>query len=222
MRQYAATLSKNVNFCVDVLLTGLAFYAAFHIKLALPGNYGGLAEDINYPFVALLIVMIAGLCFHTFQLYQPGRHLYPIRILFSIVKAVAMTLVLSQAVLFFLHVTDISRLLLFLHATIVILLLFLVRLVWMQMFRFGLVQNRQQKDILIIGSYARAKNLIRHLRMGKDYNYRILGCVDGDETVGQRVAEDVSVIASLKDYPNPKFCEIWLWTRLSSLARCGL
>lgn len=201
MERRAALLSKNAYFLIDIILTGLAFFLAYQIKMYLPGAYSGLSQTFHYPSVLLLLLLISGPCYHVFLLYQPGRHLDLLRIFASIVKATLAALVLTLLILYLFHMADISRLFIAMSAGLNILFLFSVRATRSYMHHHGLVQSRHRKEILIIGSRERAKDLIHSLQSARQYDYKILGCLEVDESChGQEVAVGVNVIGFVKDF----------------------
>ncbi len=198
MERHAALLSKYFYFSVDLILTGLAFFIAYQIKNT---HFGGLSSDINYPFVLLLLLVVGSISFNVFLLYQPGRHLDLLRIFASIVKSVSFTLAGSLVILYFLHLAHISRLLLIIFALTTIILLFSVRIARVIMHRCGIVQSRYQKEILIIGSHERAKDLVRYLQSVNHYAINIIGCLEIDaKRSGEEVTSGVHVIGSMDDY----------------------
>jgi len=200
LERYAATLSKNFYFLIDIVFTGLAFLCAYQIKMALLGGFSGLSQTFNYPFIFLLLVIISGPCYHGFLLYQPGRHLDLLRIFASIVKAVVVTLAFTLLFLYLWHMPDLSRLFIFIFATLNVLFLFSVRVARMLMHRYGLVQSRHQKEILVLGSHERAKDLIHYLDSVKHYGYKIIGCLEVDElSHGQEVVDGVKIIGTIKN-----------------------
>ncbi|MEA3545381.1 MAG: hypothetical protein U9R69_09215, partial [Thermodesulfobacteriota bacterium] len=201
MERSAAILARNFYFSVDIVLTSMAFFLAYQAKLYLPGAYSGLSQTFNYPVILLLLIFFAGPCYHAFLLYQPGRHLDLLRIFASIFKATLVIVALTLLALYLSHQSDISRLLLVLFSCFNIIFLFSVRVVRTILHRCGWVQSRHLKEILIIGSHERAKDLIRYLHSASYSGYNMIGCLEiGDQYYHNEVAEGVRVIGTMSDF----------------------
>jgi exopolysaccharide biosynthesis polyprenyl glycosylphosphotransferase len=201
MERRAENLSRNVYFYLDVVLTGVSFYLAFLIKQNLPWGYSGLAGSNYYPVVLLLVLLCASVSYNMSQLYQPGQYLDLANSFICILKAVLTALIILVLLLFLWHMADISRLFLALFAGLTVALLFAVRVGRMLLHHNGIVQGSYQREILIIGSRDRAKDLIQYLQSVSYYSCRILGCLEVDESsIGREVVAGVKVIGSMKDF----------------------
>lgn len=201
MERQAEQIAKMFYFVIDWLLTGLAFFVAYQLKLKYLGNYSGLSQTVNYQFLLIILLYFCSICYYFFSLYQPDRHLDPLRIFASIVKAVLTATACTLIVLFILHQEDVSRLLLGVFVVLDILFLFSSRLVRLALYRFGKKKGRYQKYILIIGSHERAKDLIRYLKSVKHFDYNIIGCLDVVENLNEmKVSEDVLIVGTMKNF----------------------
>ncbi len=198
MERESNALTRRYLFVLDLVLTGAAFLLAYTFKL----NFaGGLPAPGDYLLVLALIVLISGLSFHMFGLYEPDRHLDALRIFASIVKAVLTTTAALLILLYLAHQGDVSRLLIGFFVVFNVMLLFAVRLLRSWRHRCAVASGRCTKKILIIGSHERAKDLIRYLSSMSHYGYRILGCLETDDSrYEEDVAEGVKIIGAMADF----------------------
>lgn len=201
METRAATMSRYCYFHLDAVLTGVSFFIAYQIKLRLPFGYSGLSEVHNYPVILLLVLICSGVSYNLFSLYQPGQHLNLSASFIQLVKAVTAVIVMLLVTLYLWHMADISRLLLAIFAVVTLVMLFSVRIIRTLMHDSGLVQGRHQREVLIIGSYERARDLISYLRSAPHYRCNIIGCLEVDGSrIGEEVADEVRIIGSIENY----------------------
>ncbi len=198
MERESNALKRRYLFVLDLVLTGAAFLLAYTFKL----NFaGGLTSPGDYLLVLALIVLISGLSFHMFGLYEPDRHLDALRIFASIVKAVLTTISALLILLYLVHQGDVSRFLIGFFVIFNVALLFAVRLLRSWRHCRSVASGRCTKEILIVGSHERAKDLIRYLSSMSHYGYRILGCLETDDSrFEEEVAEGVMIIGEMADF----------------------
>lgn len=200
--------SKNklivaIHTILDISLVVSSFIAAYFIKkYAIPFPYGGLPIQPNYYTVLLLSVIATYLCFNFFNIYNSFSNKKFNEIVIDMIKAVSTTMFIIIGLLYIFKINDISRLLLGIYYIILILLLTASK---------GLIYiiNKKYennihniKNILIIGSHQRAKQIIDLITFSK-INANIIGCLEVEPAkVGMEVNNGIRVIGTMENLKN--------------------
>jgi exopolysaccharide biosynthesis polyprenyl glycosylphosphotransferase len=195
------SLIKRLELLADVLFSVLSFYCAFLLKLHLPENIlGGLSSTPNYDLVAILITVIWYITFDFLQ--YPLDYGAPInrKVFTVLVKTVAICSFVLVAFLFIFKAGDISRLLIGLFAALNVIFLLFAR--WLT--RLYIIATRKNlyfyRNILILGSFSTAKDLIQLILDHPEANIHVVGCIEIDrKEVGKKVYNGISVIGTLDD-----------------------
>ncbi len=184
------------HLCLDVLITILAFLGAYFIKKELlPGSVGGLSTGPNYYYLLSMVVVIWGLSFQGFKLYASYRRRSLIQILFNTFQAVCFSLMVFATLMYTLKIQDVSRGMMLLFGGLNVVMLFL--------FKTGVyialshIRERgfNTRNILIVGSRERAKDILKKIKSQKGSGYTIQGCLEIDPArVGMTVTGGVKVI----------------------------
>jgi len=184
---------------LDLLLTAIAFLTAYFICLqGWLGSYEPL-DSQHFAFIFLATMLSCGLAFDFCDCYElHGRQSFD-RVFLRVAKSVLLGTVGVVLLLYLLQMAGGSRMLMGIFAGLALLLLTACRAVIQLRRKRGL--NR--KEILIIGSRTRARELIRYVAANEELGYHIIGCLEVDSvTVGERVADGVSVIGQMGDFRN--------------------
>lgn len=184
----------------DLFLTAIAITGAYSLKLSfsLAGFAGPAEAGIHFPFLFLLTMVCCGLSFHYSGIYEfNGRHVSFDRVFLRVVKSILLGTVGTILVLYLLNHTAGSHLLMMLFLGLDTLL--------MSAYRADIYLRRKQglncREILIIGSRDRARELIGYVTANETLGYHLLGCLDvSPELVGTEVAEGVAVIGTMGDF----------------------
>lgn len=199
------SLILAIERLADLFITAVCFIAAYFIKLRLlSGGLGGLSSAPNYYIVLLAIIILWYLSFNFFGLYRSFREYSRSWFFVTIVKSCLAGILTLNFLLYVFHIQDISRLLMgiFLFLNIVFLTLF--KLAVMAFLHRIRSQGYTVRNVLIVGSKARALELISAIDGVKDGDYQILGCFEVDaRMVGNPVAEKYRILGAvdgLRDY----------------------
>jgi exopolysaccharide biosynthesis polyprenyl glycosylphosphotransferase len=188
----------QISRFVDLGLVALSFVAAYFLKKHLPFAGAGLSTGPNYYLLLLLMLISCNYSFKFLEFYQ-GNQESLLRLFCRQLKGVALAMVVFIVVVYTLHVQELSRLFLALFAGMVLGFLFLkCWLVYKANVRFSGYGSR---NILVIGSRARALDTIDTILAAPGQPYKIIGCLETDVAdLGKEVRGLVKVIGTLADF----------------------
>ena len=196
-----SSLILEIQKALDIVISGGAFIAAYFIKRNLPfESMGGLSTDPNYYIVLLLIIIAWHISFKWMGMYLSYRS-RPFRdFIITIIKSCLMGMVMVSVAMYFLHIQGVSRLLMGIFLVLNIFLLTLTKFIVFKSLQKIRKQGFNIKNILIVGSQERAKELIKTIEQNKDSGYRILGCFETEkEKIGTLVLNDYKVVGLIDD-----------------------
>lgn len=188
---------------IDLLLTVLAFCLAYAVKRSWLAGASGLSTGPNYYFILLITLFFCLLSYEYYGLYRLERRPWLSRLLFKIAKSVGIGTGASLVVFYLLKEADVSRLLM--------VFFFVFDVAFLALFRGALVlfntfENKSgldKREILVIGSRERARDLVSYILANRDLGYHLIGCLDPDsKRVGAEVVDGVRVVGVLEDYRN--------------------
>jgi FlaA1/EpsC-like NDP-sugar epimerase len=175
MLRERSTLIINLHRFLDIGLTVAAFVSAYFIKLyLLPKSMRGLTTEPDYYVVLFLIIIVWYLCFAYFKLYESYRKQTLATVLLQVIKAVTAGMVLLFLILYVLKIFNVSRLLLFIFLLLDIGLLLAVDGTVYLILKKYRSQGVNFRNMLIIGSRERARELIRNINRQPHTGYRVI------------------------------------------------
>lgn len=184
---------------LDLFLTGIAFCLAYLTKVSWFGGFSGPAGNTNIPFLMLATVVCCGLSYDFFGCYETHPRRTFDRIFLRIIKSVLAGASAVILLLYLFELTEGSQTLMGLFVGLDILFLTACRLAIHARRKRGL--NR--KEILVIGSRERARELIRYVAANEELGYHVIGCLEVEpSSLGAEVAEGVTVIGLMEDFRN--------------------
>lgn len=200
-----SSLSLEIQKLLDLSVTGISFIIAYHIKLfILPTPFRGLTTDPNYYIVLLLIIITWYIAFKWNNMYMSYRQRHFWHFFVAILRSCCTGMVLVSIFMYLLHIQGISRLLMGIF--------FILNICLLTLFKFFVYKSLQKvrergfntRNILIIGSRARAKDLIQAVNREKQSGYRILGCFDIEENALSQEVENgykvIGLLSGLEEY----------------------
>lgn len=196
-----SSLIQDIQKLMDIGIAAVSFAAAYYIKRnILPGKLNGLAIGPNYYILLLLIIIAWYLSYKWMGMYLSYRE-KPFRQFFiAILKSNFLGITLVSIALYFLHIQDISRSLIGIFLVLNISLLTLTKFATFKILAKIRTDGLNTRNILVVGSKSRAKELIEAVEKYRATGYKILGCFDVDETLlGKPVFNDHRVIGLVKD-----------------------
>jgi len=190
----------QIHKFLDIFITALAFIGAYFIKkYILPEPFQGLTETPNYYIVLLMIIIIWYICFDFFGFYTSYRKQPLRKILWNMIKAVSIGMLIMFLCMFIFKIEDISRIMMGMFYVLNVALLAICKTFAYKMLTYYRQKAYNFRNILIIGSKKRAKDIIdamgKHLWSG----YKIIGCLETDESrLGKEVRNDIKVIKTVE------------------------
>jgi len=182
---------------LDIALTILAYLLAYIIKkYGLPDEYRGLIKVVDYRFIGILVVICWYLSFNFCDLYASYRDKMLSQILWRMVKAVFLGLLILSLALYVFKI-NMSRLMIGIFVVLDIVFLSISKgTVYWALRRFR-EKGFNFKNVLIVGSRDRAKEVIDSVLDRPGAGFRIFGCVDADEKlVGKEVKRGVRIVGT--------------------------
>jgi exopolysaccharide biosynthesis polyprenyl glycosylphosphotransferase len=204
LREHGTFTTQSQKF-IDIAITGLSFIAAYHIKnFMLPGPFRGLITEPNYYIILLAIIITWYISFSWMGIYLSYRQSLFYQFFVKIIKSVFLGMVLLNIALYIFHVQDISRLLMGLFLVINISLLTLSKYIIYKTLKQFRARGINTRNVLVVGSRERAKDVIKSVEKNRDTGYKVLGCFDIEkELLGSSVVNGhrvIGVITDLKDF----------------------
>jgi exopolysaccharide biosynthesis polyprenyl glycosylphosphotransferase len=186
---------------LDLLLTAAAFGLAFEVKQYGLGGLSGLVGGVNYLLVMLTTLGCCAVGYDFFNLYSTERRPDLWLQFRNILKALLFGSALAVFFFYIFKLENISRLLFALFMLFDLLLLTASRIAIDQLQRWRCKGRLGHRHILVIGSLARACDLISFVAPNEELGYHLIGCLDPDPTrVGQPVSHGVMVVGTLDDF----------------------
>ncbi|MDA3789399.1 MAG: sugar transferase [Desulfobacula sp.] len=196
-----STFILDMQKTIDIGITAFSFIAAYFIKRnLLPGSLSNLSKDPNYYIVLLLIIIAWYISFKWMGMYMSYRRQPLWQFFITILKSCLLGIILVNIAMYFLHIQGISRLLMGIFLILSISLLTLSKFIIFKILEKVRTDGLNTRNVLIVGSKERAKDLIKAVEKYKATGYRVLGCFDVDEAqLGQPVFNGHEVIGLVKD-----------------------
>ncbi len=189
-------LIRVVNPVLVMGLTVLAYAMAYYIKRdLLPGTLRGVSLAPNHILVLLLILAVWMLIFQATGWVLPEDKVRLFRALKNTARGVTLGMIVILSLMFMLKITGVSRIMMGMFYVLDLALLGCYKLLLYAMLRRSGESANGARNILIIGSRDRAREMIT--RLGNDlwHKYRVIGCLDSDPArIGQSVTARVRVI----------------------------
>lgn len=191
-----AKLIKQAHKVLDIGLTAGAFIAAYFIKrFLLPAPFSGLTIAPNYYVVLLMIIIVWYLTFEAFNVYASYRRRTFADIFWDMFKAVATGTGVLFVAMYIFKITDVSRILLGIFFLLNIGLLAASKGIVYRVLKRYRKKGFNFRNVVIIGSRERAKDVIDSIGDHLGAGFRILGCLEIDPNkVGTSVKRGIRVI----------------------------
>ncbi len=190
----------QVHKFLDIFITALAFIGAYFVKkYILPEPFQGLTETPSYYIVLLMIIIIWYICFDFFGFYTSYRKQTLGKILWNIIKAVSIGMLIMFLCMFILKMEDVSRIMMGIFYVLNVTLLAICKTFAYKILSYYRQKGYNFRNIVIIGSRERAKDVIGAMGEHLGSGYRIIGCLETDESqLGKEVRNDIMVIGTVK------------------------
>ncbi len=184
---------------LDICLTAAAFVGAYFIKRQfLPESLRGLTTAPNYYIVLLMIIIIWYATFNVYGVYRSYRTRTYAQIFWNMTTAVSIGMLILGLCLYFFRITEVSRLMIGLFYVLNIVLLAVNKGIAYRILTHFREKGFNSRNLLIVGSRERAKDVIESVGDNLVSGYRVLGCLDTDPgEVGKVVKKGLRVIGTV-------------------------
>jgi exopolysaccharide biosynthesis polyprenyl glycosylphosphotransferase len=184
---------------LDICLTAAAFIGAYFVKKDfLPFPYRGLITDPNYYVVLLMIVIIWYIVLDLSSLYESYRSRTFSQIFWNMVKGVSISTAVLIMAMYVIKIPDVSRLMIAIFFFLDIGLLTVSKATAHRVLRHYRSRGFNFRNFVVIGSGARAQDLIAAVTADPGAGFRVLGCVGTEDSeVGKEVHKGIRVIGTL-------------------------
>jgi len=201
MLREQSQLIVRLHKLLDMGLTAAAFVGAYFLKKdLLPLQWRGLTTDPNYYIVLLMVVIIWYMTFDAFNLYGSYRRQGLGTVLWNALKAVSVGILILVLFLYLLKIENVSRLMLGLFYLLNLSVLFAGKTIVYKALAHYRRQGFNFRNVLIVGSRERAKDVIRAIGDRIGAGFKVVGCVDVDrQAIGQGVASGIKVMGAVED-----------------------
>jgi exopolysaccharide biosynthesis polyprenyl glycosylphosphotransferase len=183
------------------MLVVLSFFLAYTIKTDFLGRYSGLAPETNYYLILCVLIFHCNFLFSYFKFCKPAQIASRFRELVKIGSIVFISHSLVILTLYIFHEVGVSRLMIAVNCCILFGLFLIRRGVVSYYLRVNQLLGKNHTRILVIGSRDRAKDTIRAILEAENKLFKIIGCLEVDDTsTGQTVVDDVRVIGDMRQF----------------------
>jgi FlaA1/EpsC-like NDP-sugar epimerase len=185
---------------MDTLLIAGCFVLSYFLKkYYLPGELRGLAQEPSYYAVLLMVIIIWYISFNAVWAYQDPRRHNLVTLLWDVLKANGLAILILSFVLYATKM-EVSRLLIGIFIVLALGATAGFRAVMRMVARRYDSNEQNATNVVIVGSRARAEDVISGIENHFQNNVRILGCFDPDpERAGVAVRGRYPVLGTMED-----------------------
>ncbi len=157
-----SNIVKNVLQGFDLLVVIFSFVTAYFLKkYYLPIEYRGIATAPNYYFVLLLALVVSHIIFNYFKFYEALSSLYRNQIIIRTLKGIAASFAILIIILYLLHTSNISRIMMGLYVMIEAVMLICSKIIISNVLKKLRKKGVITRKVLIVGCKERAKEVIK-------------------------------------------------------------
>ena len=201
---------KFAFLLLDLFLAGAAYSAAFAMRffLIVPSDYNTLDKPLYALFGGILVVSQVGV-YSLLNLYTARRFLSSLDEVGVVLSSVIINLFFSFAVLYYLHLYDVSRLLPLLYGFWAILLTLVGHVIFRRLVLRWRQKGHDLLDVLIVGGGAAAQKAAEVIEKNRLFGLRVSGFVlepsDDGEGLGERVLGRIEELENLVEKLQPRY-----------------
>ena len=202
LKQRARLVALSL-FVADELSVITAFLLAYEIRgvSVLSERYGPLAPFSNYAWLLLFVLPLWGFLAYLFQLYESQRTRSMRFEIWNTLKTVFFGTLFLAALVFGLKEQIISRLFIAIFGIAAFLCIGIERILIRTLARSLRKQGYNYRNIMIVGTGRRARDLVKAIEAHKHWGLKIAGIIsDNPDTNLQKIA-NTPVIGGVSDIP---------------------
>ena len=196
LREYTA-IFKPVIFILDMLMVSVSFYLAYQLVLLRPDTV--LLSFSSYLNLLPIILLVWGGLLYFFGIYQTMRIRNQADILEILFRVAALGIIVFGGAVFILQIQHIPRYLIIYTFIISTALIALEKFIIVMSLRFFRKRGLNFRNILIVGSGARAQNFMHEITIHRELGLKILGIIDDDVSLIGKEISGYKVIGAFKD-----------------------
>ncbi len=190
--------TEIILFSLDIISTVLFFLLAFQLRnVILPDpleNAMFISHSLLLPLI--LVLIIAPLSY--FGGYKSPYHVRHLSIyLWAVFRAVLLGGGILFALLFFLKIEYVSRIVLLLFISLEVCTLFFIRIWYFFHYKRMVKSGKKMLNVLIIGSRKRAIELVNVFKKENEFGVEVVGFVDPDASILGTKVKGIPVIGTL-------------------------
>jgi len=199
MLREKSNLIVTAHRLLDICLTAAAFIGAFLVKkYLLPLPFRGLITGPYYSIVLLMIIIIWYVTFDMFDLYGSYRKQTFAHIFWNMVKAVSTAMLVMILCMYLIKITDVSRIMMGMFFFMDIGVLAASKGLVCRILKRYREKGFNFRNILVVGSRERAKDVINAIGDRLGSGFRLMGCLEMDQSdIGKDVKNGIKVIGTI-------------------------
>lgn len=193
-----ASLFRRVTIFVDIIILIFSFFIAYIIRDSIDHLFPIDTYITLLPFFVL--IWICSLYF--FGMYFSFRTASFREILLIIFESSIFGFILYVNIIYILKLSDISRTLTFTMFIIAAFLITLEKIILLSFFRYLRKKGYNFKNVLIIGTGARAQNFAKLIKNHNEWGLKLIGFIDEEEQKIGQIIDDYKCIGTFNDMLN--------------------
>jgi exopolysaccharide biosynthesis polyprenyl glycosylphosphotransferase len=192
--------TENIVFLLDLVTTIAFFILAFWLRnVILPGHFEN-AQFISHVFILPLSLALIVMPLSYFGGYEsPYKVKHLTTYLWAVARAVLLGGGILLALLFFLEIKYVSRLVITLFIGFEICSLFMIRIWYFYHYKRMVKSGRKALNVLIIGSQKRAVELMKAIKKDYEFGAEVVGFIDPDPSLEGTMVNGIPVIGTLEN-----------------------
>jgi len=191
---------QKITIVIDSLATMIAFYVAFLIKKYwLPEQYSFTVVNEEFWITLLLIPLLYYIWALHFDIYH-ARYTQILKVILNSIKIVTVVFISLLIVFFFFKFDSISRIHIFLHINLALILVITSRIIVLYIFRYKIKKGFFNKKIVIIGTGNIAEQFITLVDSHEIWGVDIIGLVDINISTNDDKKFGYKIIGALKNF----------------------
>ena len=196
LKQYS-TVFRRLTIFADLCIAAFAFYLGYSL----------LAKDdiflySHYKSLLVLFAVIWVLMLYFFEMYESFRIKSVKEVTFIMLKAAVFTFIFFISFVFIFNLTYVNRNIIILSISLSGLLILAEKVALIAIVKIMRKKGYNYRNLLIVGTGERAKNLISKIENHNEWGFRIIGMVDKDPARKDKIINSYKVLGSFDDIPD--------------------
>ncbi|MBI4309436.1 MAG: sugar transferase [Candidatus Omnitrophica bacterium] len=201
LKEYA-DIFRRVLIITDCALMGSAFFLAYFACRHMDRFFlSGIYFLSAYLWILPLSMALWGWFLYALRMYNAFRLKKTGEIISIIVRSAFLSFVIFSVIAYVCNIEHISRLFVGLFFVVTLLLLILEKVSLILFFRRLHARGFNFRNVLVVGTGARARNFVRYLDQDKELGLKVIGLVDEDPMRTGAVIQGHEVLGDLSDIP---------------------